>query len=157
MTCGSHYNVAFTTDVFIDVLKCERSPKLRCSKEAIFSHWSNGTREENLSSVETISLKPVQPDVQEGPVKNTFIVNLLWQGSRFSLQLMMDWALQGAPLLLLSTDHCLGSFLQWLKCFMSTWEVQPPKGNHAEKAPRLLTRPVWIILGASLFKGCNFQ
>lgn len=48
-------------------------------------------KEENFSFVKTPLLKPVQPDVQEGPVKTTFVVSLLWQGSNVSLQLMMLW------------------------------------------------------------------
>lgn len=51
-----------------------------------FSHQSNGTNQENFSL-----LKPVQSDVQEGPVETTFVVSLLWQRSSFPLQLMMLW------------------------------------------------------------------
>lgn len=45
--------------------------------------------------------KPVQPDVQEGPVMTIFVVNLLWQGSYFSLQLMMFWK-QGCTIYILT-------------------------------------------------------
>lgn len=89
MICGSHYKVAFTADVSIDVLKSKR--KRRCPKQVIFSDQSNGAKQETFSFSETPFLKPVQPHVQAGPVKTTFVVNILWQGSNFFLQLVMLW------------------------------------------------------------------
>jgi len=83
MTCERHYEGAFTADLFIEVLKSKRSPKLRCSKYAIFSHQNHGTKEENFSLPKNPLLKPVQPDVPEGPVKTTFAVSLLTEQQLF--------------------------------------------------------------------------
>lgn len=66
----------------------------------IFSYQSSCINKKT-SLVETPFLKPVHPYVQEGPAMTIFVVSLLWQGSYFSLQLMMLWK-QGCTIYVLT-------------------------------------------------------